>query len=197
MKLVIFPGTFNPIHIGHLIIAQYAREQCLADKVLFVTANIPPHRSSNIANAIHRHEMVKLACDNNKYFEASDIELKREGPSYTFDTLLYFKQKLKTKGKIYFIIGCDALGLINTWNYADEIINMCHFLLAPRPGSPSIDETINITGFKNVDYEMVNSPLIQISSTIIRDRIANNKPIDYLVCNSVKNYLINNNLYKI
>lgn len=195
MKVAIFPGTFNPIHIAHLIIAENARDQCGIDKVLFITSNIPPHRTENIAKAKHRHVMVQLSCEGYEFFEPSDIEINREGPSYTYETLISIKQLYSKLEKLYLIIGSDAISQLNTWNYAQEIVDITNFLVIPRPGTQDVNCCLKQTGLSNFKCEIIKSPLMNISSTLIRDKIYNEQSIKFLVLDSVRKYIYENNLY--
>lgn len=196
MKLAIFPGTFNPIHIAHLIMAENAREQCNLDKVVFITANIPPHRDKDIAPAKHRHRMVELSCAENEFFEASDIELHRDGPSYTYDTLVEIKTSFPEITTPYVIIGTDAIAQLHTWNNAQDIVDMSHFLITYRPGYPPIEDCLQKTGLLNFNYKTINSPLLEISSTLIRANMSNRGSIKYLVLDSVREYIEKNGLYR-
>lgn len=196
MKLAIFPGTFNPIHLAHLIIAEHARIQFKLDKIIFITAKIPPHRHIDIAPPEHRHKMVETCCRENEFFEASNIELAREGTSYTYHTLIEIKELYNTKSKISFIIGIDALSQIATWVNAQSVVDMSHFLIVSRPGYSDIEPALEKTGLKNFCYDIIQSPLLEISSTFIRNRIASNLPIKYLVRDKTEEYIQSNNLYK-
>lgn len=196
MKIALFPGTFNPIHIAHLIIAEQARDQLGLDKVLLIPSNIPPHREGNIASAYHRLEMVKKVCLEHKYFEASDIEVKRNGPSYTFDTISELHLNYPNCETLYMIIGADALNQLHTWNNCQGIVDTVTFLILSRPGSPDISNCVTNTGLKNFKYEIIQAPQLQISSTLIRDKIAVGRSIKFLVLDSVMEYIDNNELYR-
>lgn len=195
-KITIFPGTFNPIHIAHLIIAETARSQFNLKEIIFITANIPPHRSINIAPAIDRYNMVKFACEENPYFHVSDLELKRDGPSYTVDTVLEIKNTLSPSEKINMIIGADAISMIDTWNGAQEIINNTNFLIIPRPGCPDVPQCLLNTGLDNYSYQIINSPFMDISSTRIRDNINQGNSIRYLVTEPVRKYIEDNATFR-
>jgi nicotinate-nucleotide adenylyltransferase len=196
MKLAIFPGTFNPVHIAHLIIAESAWSQCRLDKVLFVTSCIPPHRSENIAPASERHEMVELCCSENDHFEVSTIEIDRKGPSYTYKTVENVRQIYNITDRLYFLIGADAIGQLHTWHEAQQIVDSVHFLVFSRPGQPDIKECIASTGLKNFKYDVIEAPLLEISSTLIRNNISSGKSIKFLVLDNVRNYIETHNLYK-
>lgn len=196
MNIAIFPGTFNPIHVAHLMLAEIARCQFNLDKVIFITSFIPPHRNKEIAGACYRHEMVKLCCLENSFFEASEIELTRKGPSYTYDTVVE-AQKVYTKAdKIFMVIGADAVRQLHTWHNNQDLVDRTHFLIAARPGDPDIKSCLTETGLKGFQYEVINAPLLEISSTLVRNRIHNGQSIKYLVTDKVCEYIKSNGLYK-
>ena len=188
MKIGILGGTFNPIHVGHLILAEEAREKLLLDKIIFVPAATPPHKDiSNIAKAQNRFEMLKLALKDNGHFSVSDIEIKRQGRSYTIDTLREFK-KLYPKNELYFIIGSDLLKYLDEWKDLGEIIKMVKFIVATRPGYPleKIPSYISTLAIRAVD----------ISAFEIRNAIKENKSFRYLVPARVFDYINKRKLYK-
>lgn len=188
MKIGILGGTFNPIHIGHLILAEEVREKLRLDKVIFVPTYLPPHKgNSDIAPAGERLRMIKLAIKDNKYFSVSDIEIKRNGRSYTIDTLKEFK-KTYPKDDLYFIIGSDLLEYLDDWKDLGEIIKMVRFIVATRPGYalekiPSHISTIPIRA-------------VDISGFEIRKAIKENKSFRYLVPEPVLKYILEKRLYQ-
>jgi len=187
MKIGILGGTFNPIHIGHLILAEEAREKLELEKVVFVPAYLPPHKeNSDIAAAGVRYEMVKLATKTNKYFAASDIEIKRDGRSYTIDTVKEFKN-IYLKDELYFIIGSDLLKYLDEWKDLAEITKIVKFIAATRPGYPleEIPAYISTLPIRAVD----------ISGFEIRQAIKNNKSFRYLVPDEVFKYITKKGLY--
>jgi nicotinate-nucleotide adenylyltransferase len=188
MKIGILGGTFNPIHIGHLILAEEAREKLGLDKVIFVPAYQPPHKdNSDIAQAGARFTMIKLAIKGNKNFEVSDIEIKRNGRSYTIDTIKEFKLKYP-KDDLYFIIGSDLLKYLNDWKDLGEIIKMVKFIVATRPGYPleKIPSYIKTIPIRAVD----------VSGFEVRECIEENKSFRYLVPEAVCDYISRKGLYK-
>jgi len=188
MKIGILGGTFNPIHIGHLILAEEVREKLGLDKIIFVPTHLPPHKDAiNIASANSRLKMLKLAIKGNKHFMVSDIEIKRPGRSYTIDTIKEFKNKYPND-EFYFIIGSDLVKYIEAWKDLSEIIKMVKFIAATRPGYPleKIPEYIQKLGIRAVD----------ISGFSVRDCIKENKSFRYLVPEAVFNYINKNKLYR-
>ncbi|MDD2689411.1 MAG: nicotinate-nucleotide adenylyltransferase [Candidatus Omnitrophica bacterium] len=188
MKIGILGGTFNPIHIGHLILAEEAREKIGLDKIIFVPAYLPPHKdNSDIAGAGLRLEMVKLAIKGNKYFVVSDAEIKRDGRSYTIDTIKEFKKKYP-QDELYFIIGSDLLKYLDEWKDLGEIISMVKFIVATRPGYslseiPSYIKTVAIRA-------------VDISGFEIREHVKEDKSFRYLVPEEVYRYIVRKGLYK-
>lgn len=188
MKIGILGGTFNPIHIGHLILAEEAREKLGLDKIVFVPAFLPPHKdNSDIAPAKERLIMVELAIKGNKNFLVSNIEIKRDGRSYTIDTLKEFKKKYP-KDELYFIIGSDLLKYLDEWKDLDEIIKLVKFIVVTRPGYPleNIPSYIKTMEIRAVD----------VSAFEIRKCIRENKSFRYLVPGVVYNYILKNKLYR-
>ena len=188
MKIGILGGTFNPIHIGHLILAEEAREKLGLDKIIFVPTFLPPHKdNSDIAPAFGRLSMVRLAIKGNKYFLASDIEIKRDGRSFTIDTLNEFKKKYG-QDELYFIIGSDLLKYLDEWKDLDEIIKLVKFVVVTRPGYPleKIPSYIKTMAIRAVD----------VSAFQIRKCIKENKSFRYLVPEAVYKYIIKKRLYR-
>ena len=199
MKIGLIGGTFNPIHHGHLILSEYVRENFQLDKVIFIPTGLPPHKSASVVeNPEIRLEMTKLAIERNKFFSVSDIETYREGISYTIDTITELKN-LYPNDQLYFLIGADSLFELPTWKYYDKLISKTNIIVVNRPGGAN-----NLIGAKIKEYEdqfggsiiEVRSPLIDISSSDIRNRVKDGKSIKYLVPNNVEEFILQNNLYK-
>lgn len=164
MTICIFPGTFNPIHIAHIKMAQYALEKFSFEKIIFIPAYIPPHKELNKNLAKHRFNMVKLAVEKNPKFEISDIEYKSEGKSYSLITVKKLIEQYNIKGRINFIIGTDAFSKIKTWYKTEELKELVHFLVFPRVG-----DIIDEDEFRDYSYELVDMKEINISSTEVRE----------------------------
>jgi len=198
MSLTVFAGTFNPIHVAHLIIAESVRTELNAEKILFIPSFIPPHRDEDLADAEHRLNMVKSAVESNPFFEVSDIELKLTGVSYTYYTIQeLYRQYPCTDGKINFIIGADAFTHIESWHRHEELAKQVNFIVIARPKSKKVQEIINNLSLKEFSYKFIVAPKIDISSSDIRQKIKENKSIKYLVPDSVEKYIIENELYNI
>lgn len=188
-KIGILGGTFDPVHNGHLITAQYVLEKRNLDKIIFIPCYISPHKTELISSsAEHRLNMVKLAIDKIPYFDYSDYELKTEGVSYSYNTLLYLSEKYES---LELIIGYDNLLVFDKWYQPDEIIRLASLVVMKR--KTDIEEKRNRFFEKAV---LLDTPTIEISSTDIRERVKNNLPIDFLVPESVKKYINETNLYR-
>jgi nicotinate-nucleotide adenylyltransferase len=193
MKIGIFGGTFNPPHYGHLIVAEFIREEVGLDKIIFIPCSIPPHKQndeylSQIASPEHRFEMVKLAITGNKFFEVSDIEINRGGVSYTIDTVNYFVSNFPEE-KFYLLIGADQFAEFHTWRKPDEIVQKVNLIVFNRPGF-----VIPKTEFSKF-ATFITIPNIEISASTIRKRIRHGKSIKYLVPPAVEEYILANKLY--
>ncbi len=192
-------GTFNPIHYGHLILAEHVREIFHLDRVIFIPSGAPPHKKTlEVASARHRLNMVKLAAESNPFFDVSDIEIEREGYTYTIDTLLCLKDLYGKDAKLFFITGADVILDLHTWKDYERVFTLCEFIAAVRPGYEE-EKFQNRIGFLKGEYgaaiNLVKSPLIEISSTAIRERIACGKSIKYMVPEAVERYVGENRLY--
>jgi len=189
-KVGIFGGTFDPIHHGHLITAQSVREIRALDKIIFIPSFISPHKADvNSASPEHRMNMLKLAVEGIDFFEVSDYEIKKEGISYTIDTLKEFKKKYD---KLEFIIGYDNIFKFHTWKNPDEIMKITKILVLKRKSSlppPHEDKYVKSALF-------VETRGIEISATDIREKVKQGMPIHYLVPEKVKEYIYSFNLYK-
>ncbi len=187
MKIGILGGTFNPVHIGHLILAEEAREKLGLDKVIFIPANLPPHKDNiDIADPQARLKMLKLAVKGNRYFAVSDIEIRRLGRSYTIDTIKALKDKYKDD-ELYFIIGSDLLKYLEGWKDLSEIFKIVKFIAATRPGYPleNIPAYIKTLGIRAVD----------ISGFSVRQCVKEGKSFRYLVPEAVFEYINKTKLY--
>ncbi|GAB6282959.1 MAG: nicotinate-nucleotide adenylyltransferase [Ignavibacterium sp.] len=187
-KIGIFGGSFDPIHLGHLIIAQFVYDERNLDKIIFIPSFISPHKMDvNFSNPKHRLEMIKLAIKDIPYFDYSDFEIKKEGISYTIDTLKEFK---KNYDDIDLIIGYDNLLTFDKWKNPDEILKLAKLIVLRR------ETTLTKKMNKYFDCAIfLKSPIVEISSTEIRERVAKNKSINFLITKEVKEYIFQNNLY--
>ena len=199
-RLGIMGGTFDPVHYGHLVTAETARVQFDFDKVIFIPSGCPPHKIGHkITEAQHRYLMTVLAVNTNIFFEVNRIEIERQGNSYAFETVLQLKEKYGPEWDLYFITGADAVLEILTWKNIRRLIEICTFVAATRPGfdlsvlDNKLEQISTIAKDKFLTFEV---PALSISSTDIRQKVANGKPIKYLLPESVERYIYENNLYK-
>lgn len=191
MKIGILGGTFNPPHIGHLIVAESIRDQLKMDKILFVPSYIPPHKLfSQVALPKQRLEMVELAIEKNRNFSASDIEIAREGKSYTIDTINSLIN-LHPASQFYLVIGMDNLMDFADWKSPNEIVSKVELIVMNRPG---YDADVK-SEFKRF-ATFIKVPNIDISSSDIRRRIKLGRSIRYLVPFEVEQYIVKKGLYK-
>jgi len=185
--------VFDPVHNGHLIAAEAAREACGLRRVMFIPAADPPHkRYTGIASAEARAEMVRLAIQDHPCFELSPIELRRAGPSYTVDTLSELRQTLGEKIGLSLIIGADNVTEIGAWHRPDRILSLATVVVVRRPGAtPDRADPALTRGMR-----FVETPFIEISSTDIRRRVREGRSIRYLVPREVENYIYEHGLYR-
>jgi nicotinate-nucleotide adenylyltransferase len=183
-------GTFDPIHHGHLVAAEEVRFALGLDRVIFIPAGRPWQKREGVVTAAEqRYEMTKLATQSNPSFEVSRIEVDREGPTYTIETL----HELKSEGDLYFITGADATLDILTWKDPDEALGLATFVAVSRPGHDlgKLDD-LPVKG----RVVVLEIPALAISSTDIRRRVAEGRPIRYLVPDQVARYIADQGLYK-
>jgi nicotinate-nucleotide adenylyltransferase len=198
MKIGIMGGTFDPIHHGHLIAAEYARESMKLDRIIFLPSGMHPFKNNkNITNSQTRVKMTKLAISSNPYFEISLMGVNRKDTSYTIDDIRDLKVKYPND-ELYFIIGSDIIYEIEKWKEFNKLTKLCKFVLFDRWGKE--EEHINkkieeLEAVYKLNIEKVESPLINISSTTIRNRRSEGYSIKYMVPKSVENYIIKYGIY--
>lgn len=196
-RMGIMGGTFNPIHLGHLMIAEEARQTFHLDKILFVPSYVTPNKQVSGATAAQRLEMTRLAVADNPCFAVSDIEIKRQGRSYTVDTLREIKELYGPSYILYFISGTDTIQDLPNWHRPEEILSLCQFVGATRPdGSQSIGQVIDHFGELGKHILKLTVPTMQISSTELRRRIANGQSVRYMMPPAVVEYIRKNGVYQ-
>ncbi|MBN3038677.1 MAG: nicotinate-nucleotide adenylyltransferase [Candidatus Omnitrophica bacterium] len=187
-RIGVLGGTFNPVHIGHLILAQGAKELLGLEKVIFVPTFHPPHkRLRGLVCAKERYHMLSLAIRSNPDFLLSDIEIKRRGVSYSVETVLELKSKLG-KVDLYFIVGSDFLREFSSWKDTQVLRKICRFAVVQRPGYPYQKLPRNMSA---IDVETLD-----ISSTFIRKRIKSGRSIRYFVPDDVGKYIVKKKMYR-
>lgn len=187
----VFGGTFDPVHHGHLITAQRAAELAELDQLLLVPAKSPPHRDSPRASADDRLAMIERAVDDHPTLTASDVEFDLEEPSYTYQTIKRL-QNNHPEASFHFILGTDELINFKNWHRWEDLLDTVSLLGFPRPDY-SVDD---IPGKVRERVDVLDTPMIDISSTAIRRRISRRQSIDFLVPESVKSYLQEMAIYR-
>ena len=213
LKVGIFGGTFNPIHLGHLRSAEEVRERFSLDRVYFVPAARPPHKSGrDLVPAVHRLRMVELAIANNPFFSVSAVEVERTGPSYSVDTIRHFLSDLQP-ATLFFIIGFDAFREIHTWKDYHVIPELCNLIITSRPGvsTPSLEQLLPVALQPVLWYDpalaMYRHPSghhlilheiqgLNISASQIREITRRGKSIRYFVPSTVAAYVTGHALYQ-
>ena len=188
-RIALFGGTFNPIHIGHLVMAQMAQEKFDLDKIIFVPSYLPPHKQAHsLAAAKHRYRMVERCIQGHPQFGVSDYEIKKKGKSFTIDTVQHIFSRYQKEAKLFFIIGEDSLRQLPQWHKIQDILKMVTFLVVNRPGYQHRRD-----GGK---YRTVAMPGLDLSSSYLRGRVKAGKSIKYLVPEEVIRYIEKHQLYK-
>ena len=192
MKIAILGGTFDPPHLGHLILAETVLKELNYDKVLFIPSKIPPHKniSGEVSNE-DRLNMLKLSIEDDKRFSFDDYELKSEGISYSIKTLNYLYQNYNIDGKIALIIGADLIKNFHKWKEPEKISELANIVAVNREENDNLDKE----NIEKYNIKIIIAPRIDISSTLIRERIKKNKAFRYFLNNKVYNYIISNKLY--
>ncbi|HEY4711953.1 MAG TPA: nicotinate-nucleotide adenylyltransferase [Dehalococcoidia bacterium] len=196
MNIGILGGTFDPIHIGHLIIAEEARIKLGLKEVLFVPAGQPwLKRDHNITEAVHRVEMVRRAIADNSHFKLCTLEVECPGPSYTVDTLAMLQKQLGSEASLFFILGRDTLDELPLWKEPQKLVQLCRLVVPPRLGAKDLKHLEKaIPGLLDKVIQL-DMPVIGISSSEIRQRIAQGLTIRYLVPPEVEKYITEHKIY--
>jgi nicotinate-nucleotide adenylyltransferase len=199
--ILLYGGTFDPIHNGHLIISRSAAEQLCVKKIILIPSAIPPHKQDkSFTDAQIRLHMTRLAVEGDELFDVSDCELHRQGPSYTLETVRYFRETLGPQEPLYWLIGADSINELPGWHKLKQLVSECTIVTA---GRPRYDQHI-WDHFKNILEEgeifhlqeyFLQTPLIDISATDIRERVRKGLPIRYLVPEKVDHFIQKHNLY--
>lgn len=185
-KVGILGGTFDPPHIGHLIIANEVLHRQNLDEIWFIPTNEPPHKANATSSNKHRKNMVELAIATNDHFYLHDIELRRKGKSYTYDTIKQLQEMYDHQ--FYFIIGADMIEYLPKWNKIDELMKMIQFIGVKRSTYKTETE---------FPVLLVDIPMIDVSSTAIRERIRHHVSAQYLIQDSVYVYIKEHQLYDV
>ena len=195
MKMCVFSGTFNPIHNGHLYMAEYALEKFGFSKILFIPAFKPPFKESVPELTEHRFNMVKLAIEDNPRFEISDIEYRLGGKSYTYRTICELYKEYRIDGKINFIIGTDAFETLDKWYESEKLRKLVDFIVFVRKNDFDIKKYDKMKE-KGYCFRFAQMQFNDISSTEIRKKIHDNLPLKGLLPEKAERYIKENGLYK-
>ena len=198
MNIGVLGGTFDPVHIGHLVLAEEVRARLGLAEVLFVPAGRPYLKEdTSISAAEHRLQMVRLAITDKSYFKLSTMEIERAGPYYTVDTIAELKSQLSDGDELFFILGWDNLEDLPQWREPRRLISICRLVAVPRVGYPlpdlnSLEKTVPGLSERVV---MLDKPEIDISASVIRERVARGLSIEHLVPEAVEKYIGEQGLY--
>ena len=212
--VVLFGGSFDPVHHGHLTMAAFAMDYVQADRLIFIPASRSPHKTASpTATGQQRMEMIRLAIADNPHFSVSEVELQRPGKSYSVETVTYFRQQFGFATPLYFILGLDAFREIDTWKEYAALFGLCHFIIMTRPGSGKnfspaylpVELAGNFcydnqkggyvhgSGFAVFPKEIT---ALDISSTRIRENLQKGFSIRYLLPSAVEDFIYRNGLYQ-
>ena len=197
-KIGLLGGTFDPIHIGHLLIAEDAREALGLDTVVFIPAGRPWLKANqSVTDPQHRLAMVGLAIGPNPHFQVSDIEIRRQGPTYTVDTLEQLQQDYSPNTEKFLILGMDSLNELARWRSPERLFDLCVVVGVSRPGQEEIDidKLESIAEGASGKIVLISGPSIGISGADIRNRVVHGKSIKYRVPVDVESYILEHGLY--
>lgn len=201
-KIILFGGSFDPIHSGHLNVALAVLKALEADRLIFIPAmRSPLKKAFPGAKGTDRLEMIRLTIAGNPLLEVSDCELKRADPSYTLETVHYFRREFGPDARLIWLVGADAVRDLPDWYRIDELLELVEFTVMVRAGYPVPDFSLLTDRFggeqiEKLQQNLVHVPLIHISSTEIRRRLTGGQPVRDMLHESAYNYIIENGLYQ-
>ncbi len=198
MNTGVLGGTFDPVHNGHLLVAEEVRARLSLASTLFIPAGQPWLKAdSPVSAAKHRAEMVRLALADKPYFKLSTMELKRAGPSYMVDTIAKLQPKLEAGDELFLILGWDSLARLPEWQEPSRLVEMCYLVAVPRPGfpAPNVKAMEALVPGISQRVMLLKKPVIDISASVIRDRVARGLSIHHLVPEAVNRYIKEHGLY--
>ncbi len=199
-RVGIFGGTFDPVHYGHLLLAETCREQCKLDSVWFLPAAVPPHKQDlRLTSAQQRLEMLRLAIAGHDQFQVSELEIERGGVSYTVDTLRAIRAD-RPEAELFLLMGGDSLADLPMWRETDEICQLAIPVVIRRRGTPEPDfrvlaDILSEDRLREIREYQVQMPLIEFSSSAIRQAVAAGRSIRYQTTRAVETYIRANKLY--
>lgn len=198
MNIGLFGGTFDPVHLGHLILAEIVRDECGLDELWFLPARVPPHKPSReISSAKARTAMLELAISGHAGFRLCDLELRREGPSFTIDTLRQLRKE-RSEHEFFLLMGADSLADLPNWKDPQEILQLARIIAVNRGETlPDLSCTLGHLGdVAEERIQLVSIPAVAISATDLRERQRQGKSIRYQVPRSVELYIQHQGLYR-
>lgn len=201
VRIGLFGGSFNPVHVAHLALAECAREERRLDRVIFMPAKLPPHKPfAPLAAAQDRMEMLRLALADNPHFEVSSLELERDGPSYTLTTVRQLKEQLGPGCTLCLIVGADSICDMPRWWRARELVWEVELIGLRRPGSPldcacALEEHFGAEKAAEILESIITGPLLEVSATELRARVRQGRSIRHLVPEPVREYILAHGLY--
>lgn len=198
-KVGILGGTFDPVHYGHLVIAEDCRVQLGLDEVLFVPAGQPPHkRDSVISPATDRVAMVRLAIADNPYFRLSRVEVDRPGTSYSVDTVSLLRAEMGPESRLFFIVGRDLLADLPSWREPDRLASLCQIVAVNRPGYPPLDLAYLEPAIPGASEKItqLEVPDLNLAASELRRRVKEGRPIRYMTPDAVIGYIQRHGLYR-
>jgi nicotinate-nucleotide adenylyltransferase len=211
MRVGLFGGSFNPIHLGHLRAAEEVREALKLDLVYFIPAASPPHKPDGaLAPADHRLKMVQLGTKGNRHFMVSDIEIRRSGPSYTIDTLRHFIATMRGGPEFHLLLGGDQFHDFDTWKDCEDLMRLSNLIVHTRPSGTDETFKVSLAALERLGYvkkddhyvhqsghtlSFVATTFLPISATLIRRKIAAHESIRYLLPTDVADYIGRHSLY--
>ena len=200
--ILLFGGTFDPVHNGHLVIARAAAEKLNVSQVILIPAAIAPHKQGkNFSDAKDRLAMVRLAIAGDRALAVSDCEIARNGPSYTLDTIKYFRRLYGADELLYWLIGADSLCELHNWYKIDELAGQVRIVTAGRGGFQAGDLTelgrkLTPAQIEQIKGHILDTPLVDVSSTDIRERVRKGLPVKSLLPGAVAEYIMGHRLYQ-
>ena len=198
MKTGVLGGTFDPVHDGHLIIADAVKDKLSLDEIIFVPAGQPWLKVDRpISAARHRLQMLHLVLDDTPYFKLSTAEIERSGPSYTVDTIAELRGRLDAEDEVFFILGWDNLSQLPQWREPSRLIEMCHLVAVHRPGAARPDLKVLENDIPGITQRvtLLDEPSVDISASAIRERVAGKLSVRHLVTEAVNRYIKEHGLY--
>ena len=193
MRIGLYGGTFDPVHLGHLRAAENAREAMSLDLVAFLPAAVPPHRGAPLSPAADRLEMARLATASHPRFEAWDAELRRPGPSYTVETVCSLLCE-RPSDSFVLVVGADTWPEIVTWREPEKLLSLVEVAVVDRPGYPAVEPVAPFPAARGV--RRADGPSLPVSATEIRERARQGRSVRYLVPDAVAEYIVARRLYQ-